>query len=114
MEQANPLGIKRIDHVHFYVRNMSRFAERYITKFNFSRIAAATDVCFGVPQYIKCSSVVISQNRINFIVTQPNMAYENKVTKHVLRHGDGVHDVAFLVEDAGIALEIADHVELVS
>jgi 4-hydroxyphenylpyruvate dioxygenase len=107
MKQDNPLGIKRIDHVHFYVNDIDQFRARYVDRFNFSVSLSANNRCFGLPGNTFCESVLLNQNRINFVATQPNMRHESYIRDHLAKHGDGVRDVAFLVEDAGIALEVA-------
>jgi 4-hydroxyphenylpyruvate dioxygenase len=106
LKQKNPLGIKGIDHVHFYVHNAAEVTARYCTKFNFNFVTLSNSCCFGIPQPTICNSFVLNQNRINFVFTQPVILYDSDIRKHVLKHGDGVRDVAFLVEDAESALEV--------
>ena len=104
--QKNPLGLKRIDHIHFYVRDLGEATRRYIKGFNFNIVAKATNGCIGLPDNVPCHSVVLNQNRIAFVFTQPT-GNDNQIAKHINRHGNGVKDVAFLVEDVEVALEEA-------
>lgn len=106
MEQENPLGIRAIDHLHFYVHNIEAASARYLRSFGFSRIARARDLCLGVPGSVMCRSDVINQNRITFVFTEPR-DQKSEIWRQVAKHGDGVHDIAFLVEDAAWALEEA-------
>lgn len=104
LAQKNFLGLKRIDHVHFYVQDLGEVTKRYIHGFNFHTVARATSRCLGLPYSISCDSIVLNQNRIAFVFTQPWLS-NSEITEHIKKHGDGVKDVAFLVEDAGMALE---------
>lgn len=105
--QKNFLGLKRIDHVHFYVRDLKKAIRRYVDGFNFRIVARATNRSIGLPDTVHCDSIVLNQNRITFVFTQP-IGNDGEIAKHVNRHGDGVKDVAFLVEDAKVALEEAE------
>lgn len=105
--QKNFLGLKRIDHVHFYVRDLDKATDRYIRGFNFHTVAGANNACIGLPYSVPCHSVVLNQNKIVFVFTQPRLN-DSEITEHIKKHGDGVKDVAFLVEDAKVALEEAE------
>ena len=41
----------------------------------------------------------MSQNRINFVLSTP-MNEDHFAAEHIRKHGDGVRDIAFMVEDA--------------
>jgi 4-hydroxyphenylpyruvate dioxygenase len=45
---------------------------------------------------------VLQQNKIRLVLTTP-LRPEHPVAQHVLKHGDGVHDIALWVDDAGAA-----------
>jgi len=107
--QKNPLGLKRIDHIHFYVRNLEKTIKRYINGFNFNVGARAYHQCAGLRGFQPCRSILLNQNKIVFVFTQPDGLGDNHpIAEHVKKHGDGIKDVAFLVEDAKVALEEAE------
>src|SRR5665647_3503039 len=45
------------------------------------------------------ASYVMRQNDITFVFTAP-LTPNGEIAEHVHKHGDGVHDIAFLVDDA--------------
>jgi len=48
------------------------------------------------------TSFVLIQNEIRFVFTAP-LTPEGEIADHVRKHGDGVHDIAFAVDDAASA-----------
>ncbi len=52
------------------------------------------------------TSYVLRQNRVNFVLTTP-LNPEHPAAEHIKQHGDGVRDIAFLVEDADLAFSEA-------
>ncbi len=98
----NPLGLKRIHHVEFYVGNAKQAEFYYRKAFGFSR-EAYSGLETGNRE---TTSYVIKQNNVNFVLTTP-MGPEHPAAEHIKRHGDGVRDIAFQVEDADQAFEEA-------
>ena len=49
---------------------------------------------------------MLRQGKANFVFTSP-LSIDHPATEHVRRHGDGVHDIAFEVEDVDSAFEYA-------
>lgn len=87
--QKNFLGLKRIDHVHFYVRDLEKATKRYIDGFNFHTVARASSRCIGQVGLLRgvfCDSVVLNQNKIAFVFTEPKL--NSEITEHVKKHGD--------------------------
>ncbi len=98
----NPLGLKKIHHVEFYVGNAKQAEFYYRKAFGFSRHAYA-----GLETGNREStSYVMRQGNINFVLTAP-MGPEHPAAEHIKQHGDGVKDIAFLVEDADHAFNEA-------
>lgn len=98
----NPLGLKKIHHVEFYVGNAKQAEFYYRKAFGFSRIAYS-----GLETGNReTTSYVIRQNRVNFILTTP-LGPEHPAAEHIKLHGDGVRDIAFQVEDADFAFREA-------
>ena len=102
MNEKNPLGLKKIHHVEFFVGNAKQAEFYYRNAFGFSRIAYS-----GLETGNRdATSYVIRQNRVNFILTTP--LHENTfASEHLKKHGDGVRDIAFQVEDCDFAFNEA-------
>eukprot|EP00178_Gracilaria_changii_P012108 TRINITY_DN3417_c0_g1_i1.p2 TRINITY_DN3417_c0_g1~~TRINITY_DN3417_c0_g1_i1.p2 ORF type:complete len:383 (+),score=51.77 TRINITY_DN3417_c0_g1_i1:248-1396(+) len=83
------------DHVHFWVGNSFQAAAYYISRFGFEPYAYR-----GLET--GCRTVmtqVVRQNDIIFAFSSPLEPGNSEFHNHLLRHGDGVKDVAFQVTD---------------
>jgi 4-hydroxyphenylpyruvate dioxygenase len=98
----NPLGLKKIHHVEFYVGNAKQAEFYYRKAFGFSR-AAYSGLETGNRE---TTSYLMRQNRVNFVLTTPLLP-EHPAAEHIKQHGDGVRDIAFQVEDADHAFNEA-------
>jgi 4-hydroxyphenylpyruvate dioxygenase len=94
------LKIKGIDHIELYVGNAFQAAYFYRLALGFSIVAYAGPET-GVRDR---SSFVLRQNDIQIILTAP-IDPQGSIAQQVNRHGDGVKDIAFRVENALYALE---------
>jgi len=102
MSEQNPLGLKKIHHVEFYVGNAKQAEFYYRKAFGFSRVAYS-----GLETGNReTTSYALRQNRVNFILTTALNA-DHAAAEHVRVHGDGVYDIAFQVEDADQAFNEA-------
>ncbi len=102
MTDKNPLGLKKIHHVEFFVGNAKQAEFFYRNAFGFSRVAYA-----GLETGNRdATSYVLQQNRVNFILTTPLHA-DTYASEHLKLHGDGVRDIAFQVEDCDHAFNEA-------
>ncbi len=102
MTEKNPLGLKKIHHVEFYVGNAKQAEFYYRKAFGFSR-AAYRGLETGDRDV---TSYLMKQNRVNFILTTP-LNPEHPAAEHIKQHGDGVRDIAFMVDDADHAFDEA-------
>ena len=94
------LPLKGIDHVEFWVGNAKQAAAYYRALWGFTPIAYA-----GLETGVRDrASYVLVQNDIRFVFTAP-LTPDGEVADHVRRHGDGVHDIAFAVDDVRSAWE---------
>jgi 4-hydroxyphenylpyruvate dioxygenase len=92
------LPLKGIDHIEFWVGNAKQAAHYYRALWGFTPVAYA-----GLETGIRDrSSYVLVQNDIRFVLTAP-LTPESEVAAHVHRHGDGVKDIAFAVDDVQAA-----------
>ncbi len=101
-KNPNPLGLKKIHHVEFFVGNAKQAEFYYRKAFGFSR-AAYSGLETGNRE---TTSYLLRQNRVNFVLTTP-LSPEHPAAEHIKQHGDGVRDIAFQVEDADHAFNEA-------
>ncbi|MDQ3489631.1 MAG: 4-hydroxyphenylpyruvate dioxygenase [Acidobacteriota bacterium] len=102
MTTQNPLGLKKIHHVEFFVGNAKQAEFYYRKAFGFSR-AGYSGLETGNREV---TSYLMRQNRVNFVLTTPLLP-EHPAAEHIKQHGDGVRDIAFQVEDADHAFNEA-------
>jgi 4-hydroxyphenylpyruvate dioxygenase len=92
------MPIRRIDHVRFFVSNAKQAAYFYRTMFGFNVVAYA-----GLETGVRHeASYVLQQNDIRFVLTAPYKADHPKID-WLVKHGDGVCDIAFEVDDVARA-----------
>ncbi|MDQ3344804.1 MAG: 4-hydroxyphenylpyruvate dioxygenase [Chloroflexota bacterium] len=93
-EAQDFLPLKGIDHVEFWVGNAKQAAHYYRALWGFTPVAYA-----GLETGVRDrSSFVMVQNDIRFVFTAP-IGPDGEIAEHVAKHGDGVHDIAFAVDD---------------
>ncbi|MBS1852030.1 MAG: 4-hydroxyphenylpyruvate dioxygenase [Acidobacteria bacterium] len=98
----NPLKLKKVHHVEFWVGNARQAAFFYRNGFGFSQTAYR-----GLETGERsATSYVLTQGKANFVLTTP-MNPAHPASEHIRKHGDGVKDIAFHVENADQAYEIA-------
>jgi 4-hydroxyphenylpyruvate dioxygenase len=83
------------DHVELWVGNAKQAAYFYENALGFTRIAYAGPET-GVRDR---ASYVIGQGEIRFVLTSA-LREDHEISRHVVRHGDGVKDIALTVPDA--------------
>jgi 4-hydroxyphenylpyruvate dioxygenase len=98
----NPLKIRQVHHIEFYVGNAKQADYYYRNAFGFDRIAY-TGLETG--NRAQCS-YALQQGTFKLLLTTPYTSRDAS-SVHLLKHGDGVRDVAFEVDDADYAFEIA-------
>lgn len=88
--------------MEFWVGNARQAAYYYRRGFGFSQVAYA-----GLETgWRNETSYVLAQGRIRFVLTTP-LAPDSPASDHIRRHGDGVRDIAFHVDDADQAFDEA-------
>jgi 4-hydroxyphenylpyruvate dioxygenase len=93
-EAQDFLPLKGIDYVEFWVGNARQAAAYYRALWGFTPVAYA-----GLETGIRDrTSYLMVQNDIRIVLTAP-LTPDGEVAEHVHKHGDGVHDIAFLVDD---------------
>jgi len=95
---GNPLRLERIHHVEFWVGNARQAAFYYRKAFGFSQVAYS-----GLETGNRTfASYVMGQQKVRFVLSTP-FDPNHFASEHIKRHGDGVRDIALLVEDADFA-----------
>ena len=98
----NPLRLRSIHHVEFWVGNAKQAAYYYRNAFGFSQLAYA-----GLETGQRAqASYVLSQGRIRLVMSTP-LSPAHPASDHLRAHGDGVCDIAFHVDDADGAFDEA-------
>jgi len=98
----NPLKLKRVHHVEFWVGNAKQAAFFYRKTFGFSQVAYR-----GLETGERdLTSYVLSQNKATFLISTP-LHRNHPAAEHIKKHGDGVRDIALEVGDADFAFEEA-------
>jgi 4-hydroxyphenylpyruvate dioxygenase len=94
----NPLKLRSIHHVEFWVGNARQAAFFYRNGFGFSQAAYA-----GLETGVRDrTSYVLTQGKVRFVLTTP-LTPDSETSEHIRCHGDGVRDIAFRVDDADAA-----------
>jgi 4-hydroxyphenylpyruvate dioxygenase len=94
----NPLKLKRVHHVEFWVGNAKQSSYFYRTGFGFSQVAYR-----GLETGNRgATSYALTQGKTNFVITTP-LDPKHPASDHLKKHGDGVRDIALEVADADAA-----------
>ena len=88
-------GLREVDFIELWVEDAEAIATTYQETFGFDRVAQAGPDT-GLAGH---HSFMLSQGHAHMIVTSSIDAY-GEVANFVARHGDGVRDIAFAVDDA--------------
>lgn len=95
---TNLLNLKRVHHVEFFVGNARQASYYYRKAFGYSQIAYS-----GLETGQRGrTSYALAQGKAQLILTTP-MTVNDMAADHIRKHGDGVYDVAFEVDDADAA-----------
>src|SRR3954454_25126699 len=99
-----PAGVllKGIDHLEWWVGNARAFAGFLASAFGFAPLAHAGPET-GRRDRV---SYLLQKGDVRFLVTG-GLTPESPVAEHVRRHGDGIRDIAFVVEDVDAAYQSA-------
>jgi len=98
VESHDTFPINGTDYIEFYVGNAKQAAHYYESAFGF-RLVAYRGPETGIRDR---ASYLLVQNKIRLMLTTP-LVPEVDVAQHVHAHGDGVHDIALWVDDAGLS-----------
>lgn len=99
---SNPLGVRGIDHLEFIVDDVDTWAEFHSQNLGLCRRAEG-DTSTGLKGR---RAVVVGQGRVNFLFAEPQGDSEHaaRLRTFLDKHGCGVQDIAFRVDDVSAAL----------
>lgn len=108
LSKGNPMTVRGIDHILFYVDNADQWADWHINTFGM-RKRAHGDPSTGLEGR---KAIVVGQGRVNFVFAEPagSGPIRDEVAQHVATHGNGVKDLAFRVRDVDAAVRHAKKV----
>lgn len=99
---SDPIKLRRIDHVRFFVGNARQSAYFYRNAFGFDVIAYA-----GLETRVRHEAgYVLKQGEITFVLASP-LSGAHPDSQRLVQHGDGVQDVALEVADVESAYHAA-------
>jgi 4-hydroxyphenylpyruvate dioxygenase len=92
--ENDPINLKGIHHLEFWVGNAKQTSFFYRKAFGFSQIAYS-GLETGNREF---ASYALQQGEINLVFSTPYNS-ENEISQHIEKHGDGVKDISFHVDD---------------
>ncbi|MEZ4584925.1 MAG: 4-hydroxyphenylpyruvate dioxygenase [Gemmatimonadales bacterium] len=94
--------INGTDYIEFWVGNAKQASHYYRNAFGFDLVGYSGPET-GVRDR---ASYLLTQNKLRFVLTSP-LGPDHEIARHVTLHGDGVRDLAFWVDDARKAFDVA-------
>jgi 4-hydroxymandelate synthase len=96
---TSPFRDMTVDHIEFYVTDISAKAAWWVDRYGFA-VSAATD------ESAQVRSVVLGHSRVDLVLTEAADA-DHVAAAYVKKHGDGVANIALGVADASVAFDEA-------
>lgn len=105
-ERGNPLGIRAIDHLEYFVDDVEKWAQYHVETLGLCRRAHG-DTSTGLKGR---KAIVVGQGRVNllFAEAEGDSPEADSIREYIAQHGCGVKDVAFRVDDVPAALKTAE------
>lgn len=107
--KQNPLGVRAIDHVEFFVDDVDKWADFHVNTMGLCRRAEG-DTTTGLKGR---RAIVVGQGRVNFLFAEPagdGTPESDAIQAFIDLHGCGVKDLAFRVDSVEQALAHAKQV----
>ncbi len=96
-----PFNLQQIHHVEFYVGNAKQAAYYYRRGYGLKWVGYQGPET-GVKDRV---SYLLQQGKVRIVLTTP-LNPESEIALHILKHGDGVRDIAFQVDNATEAFRV--------
>lgn len=104
MADSKPLGLKRVEAIHYYVRDLARARSFYTEEMDFAETAASTE---DQERDSGQRTAVFEAADVRVVVSEP-LGEQGRAAHYLARHPDGVGTVVFEVEDAEKAFEVLE------
>jgi 4-hydroxyphenylpyruvate dioxygenase len=104
MSNVEPLGIKKIECLHYYVHDLERSRRFYTEKLDFAEVAASTPELEGRG---KQRSALFQAGDVRIMCSEPK-GQGGRAARWLKKHPDGVGTVVFEVEDVEKAFRLLD------
>ncbi|WP_437303686.1 4-hydroxyphenylpyruvate dioxygenase family protein [Sorangium sp. So ce388] len=104
MAKVESIGIKRVEALHYYVRDLERSRRFYTEKLDFQEIAASSPELTAAAAQ---RSVVFQAGECAIVCSQPT-GEGGRAWRYLRKHPDGVGTVVFEVEDIDRAFRLLD------
>jgi 4-hydroxyphenylpyruvate dioxygenase len=104
MTQVESLGIKRIESVHYYVRNLEPYRRLFVDTLDFREVGGDSP---QVAERNKQQTAVFRAGDVQLLLTAP-LANDSVAGRWLTRHPDGVGALVFEVKDAKKAFALLE------
>jgi 4-hydroxyphenylpyruvate dioxygenase len=104
MTRPEPIGIVRIEALHYYVHDLERSRRFYTEKLDFAEVAASGP---GLERDGRQRSALFRAGDVQILCSQP-LGEGGRAWRWLRKHPDGVGTVVFEVEDADRAFALVD------
>jgi 4-hydroxyphenylpyruvate dioxygenase len=96
MSKLEPLGIVRIEALHYYVHDLDRSRRFYLDRMDFAELAASSP---ELEREGRQRSAVFQAGDVRVVCSQP-LGEGGRAWRYLRKHPDGIGSVVFEVEDA--------------
>lgn len=104
MPRLEPIGIKRLDSLHYYVHDMARVRSLFVDKMDFAEIGVSGE---DMNKRGKQRSVVFSAGEATFVFIEP-IGIGGAAWRFLKKHPEGIGTLVFEVEDIEKAYRLLD------
>jgi 4-hydroxyphenylpyruvate dioxygenase len=104
MTKPAPIGIKKLEGIHWYVHDLERSRQFYTKKFDFAETWRSSP---ELEQKGKQKSACFSAGNVNVVVSSP-LGDGGRAHRFLQKHPDGVGTLIFEVEDAERAFKLIE------
>ncbi|WP_437478895.1 VOC family protein [Sorangium sp. So ce1014] len=104
MAKVESIGIKRVEALHYYVRDLERSRRFYTDKLDFQEIAASSPELTAAAAQ---RSVVFQAGECAIVCSQP-LGEGGRAWRYLRKHPDGVGTIIFEVEDVDRAFRLLE------
>jgi len=104
MPKLEPLGIKRLDSLHYYVHDIERVRSLFVDKMDFAEIGVSGE---EISRRGKQRSVVFQAGKATFVFAEP-MGIGGAAWRFLKKHPEGIGTLVFEVEDIDKAYRLLD------